>query len=103
MDDQDKKLAAEFGIDGFEEALQQDLLAQYYETLDLRLAMALEDRLSDEQLDEFEKLHDAGDDIVTENWLKAAIGDYDKIVADETEAVKADIKRTIAAVSPDKE
>ena len=103
FDQEDKKLISEFGMEGFDEAVAADLLGQYYETLNLRLAMAIEDRLSDEQLESFEKLHDAGDDITTENWLKSVVDDYDKIIADETTAVQADIKRTISSVRPNKD
>jgi hypothetical protein len=95
MDNEDKQLIAEFGLTSFSEAQQIELLSQYYETLDLYLSMALEERLSDEQLAEFEELHDAGDDAATLTWLKQTIGDYDRLVADETAAVKAAIKRSI--------
>lgn len=93
MNDDDKKLVAEFGIGTLPEAVQEELLGQYFETLELRLGMILEDQLSDEQLAQFEQVHDAGDDDATLTWLKTAIPNYDQLVADETEAVKADIKR----------
>jgi hypothetical protein len=98
FDEEDQQLISEFGMEGFDEAVVGDLLAQYYETLQLRVAMAIEDKLSDEQLAEFENLHDAGDDAAAGKWLKTAVSDYDKIVADETTAVKADIKRTLASI-----
>jgi len=94
--EEDKQLIAEFGLEKFDQDLQQGLLAQYYETVNMRVAMKLEDELSDEQLAEFEKVHDAGDDEATQQWLKSTITDYDKLVNDETEAVKADIKQMIA-------
>lgn len=95
MDSEDKQLIAEFGLTSFSKAQQIELLSQYYETLDLYLSMALEERLSDEQLAEFEELHDVGDDATTLAWLKRAIVDYDRLVADETAAVKAAIKRSM--------
>lgn len=97
MTDEDKALLTEFGIEGYNEDLQMELLSNYYETCDLRVGMMLEEQLNDDQLEEFEKLHDAGDDAATQAWLQSAIVNYDDIVAAETAAVKADIKRTMAA------
>ncbi|MBC7581530.1 hypothetical protein H7097_01525 [Aeromicrobium sp.] len=98
MDSEDKKLATEFGIENFDETVQMDLLGQYYEMLNLRLAMKFEDELSDAQMHEFEQIHDLGDDDLTENWLKTTVKQYDSIVDHETAAVKADLKTTIVAL-----
>ena len=98
FDDEDKRLITEFGLESFEESLQVELLSQYYETRDLRVSMALEDQLSDEQLEEFENLYTAADDAATMAWLKTTVVDYDTIVATETAAVKADILATMKSL-----
>lgn len=96
FDEEDKQLIQEFGLQTFDETAQRGLLQQYYATRDLRISMALEDKLTDEQLDEFEKLHEAGDDAATMQWLRTAVNDYDQVVSDETAALKADLKRSMA-------
>ena len=91
---EETQLIDELGLSHLPEDRQHYNIAKYYDTLNLRLSMVFEDRLSDEQLAEFEKLHDAGDDEAIQTWLHQAITDYDQVVADEEAALKQDIKRT---------
>lgn len=91
FDEQDKALIQELGLDKIGEEQQTAALASYYNALQTKVGMAVEDKLTDEQLAEFEKVSGAGDDEATAKWLKEAVGDYDQIVAAEA----ADLKKSI--------
>jgi hypothetical protein len=94
--EEDEALIKELGFDQVSDEQQAVSLQRFYETVQKRVGMALEDRLTEEQLAEFAKVSDKGDDKATEAWVRQAIPDYDKVIADETEAVKNDIKQTAA-------
>ena len=91
---EDQQLIEELGLSSLSEEQQKYNLANYYDTLEIRTSMALEEKLSDAQLGEFEKLHDAGNDDAVKTWLHQAIPDYDEVVAAEADSLKQDIKRT---------
>jgi len=86
----------ELGLSSLGEEQQKHNLANYYDTLEIRTSIALEEKLSDAQLGEFERLQEAGDDDAVMAWLRQAVPDYDTVVADEAESLKQDIKRTAA-------
>ncbi len=92
--EQDKTLIKELGLQNLSEDQQTLQLQKFYLALQKKVGMALEDKLSDEQLAEFEKVSDAGNDTVTADWLRQAIPDYDQVVASETADLKRSIKQT---------
>ncbi len=94
---QDKDLIKELNLQHLPEERQARQLQTFYETLHTKLSMAIEDALSDEQLLEFEKISDVGDDVAAKQWLEHAIPHYDKLLAAETEAFKTEIKKNAAA------
>jgi hypothetical protein len=55
--------------------------------------MAIEDRLTREQLAEFERLADANDDQAAAAWLRHAVANYDQVIADQTTALKQNISQ----------
>lgn len=92
--EEDKKLIEELGLSKLPEDRQLYYLSAYYETLSIRTSIALEEELSDEQLDEFEKLHEkAASDETIQEWLKNAIPKYDEIVAAEEKSLKHDLSQ----------
>ena len=64
----DDTLLEELGLMTLPEAERRQLLKQIYETLEMRVGMRLAERMSDQQLDEFEKFID-GDINYVEGFL----------------------------------
>lgn len=64
----DDSLLEELGLMALPKAERDQLLRQIYETLEMRVGMRLAERMSDQQLDEFERFID-GDMAFTENYL----------------------------------
>lgn len=93
LTEEEKQLIAELGFSSLPEDRQRHNLEVYYETLGLRLSAALEEELTDEQLAEFEDLHDSGaTDEVIQAWLQKAVPNYEEIVVSEEEALRQDLK-----------
>src|SRR6185437_15841470 len=74
------------------------MLAHIYETLELRVGMKLAEQMSDAQLDEFESFIDKNDEAGALKWLETNFPDYKKVVADELEKLKAEIKQQAPAI-----
>jgi len=64
----DDSLLEELGLMALPKQEREAMLRQIYETLEMRVGMRLAERMSDQQLDEFEKFID-GDIAFTENYL----------------------------------
>lgn len=64
----DDSLLQELGLASLPKEERDQLLKQIYETLEMRVGMRLAERMSDQQLDEFEKFID-GDVAFTEGYL----------------------------------
>lgn len=97
----DDNLLTELGLGGLPEAERRSLLAHLLETLELRVGMKLAQQLSDEELDAFEALLPTAKDSPEQvkqkeaaalKWLETHFPDYRKVVADELETLKAEIK-----------
>ena len=70
---------------------KRKMLAHIYETLELRVGMKLAHGMSDEQLNEFERLMDANDEAGALKWLETNVPNYKDVVASELAALKAEI------------
>ena len=88
----DNNLLVELGLGELPPAEKNKMLAHIYETLELRVGMNLASKMSDAQLDEFEGFIDKNDEKGALNWLETNFPDYKKVVADELEKLKAEIK-----------
>lgn len=66
----DDTLLEELGLMSLPKEERDAMLRQIYETLEMRVGMKLAERMSDQQLDEFERFID-GDIAFTENYLTA--------------------------------
>jgi hypothetical protein len=66
----DDTLLEELGLMSLPEEERRQLLKQIYETLEMRVGMRLAERMSDQQLDEFERFID-GDMTYVEEYLNA--------------------------------
>src|SRR3990172_5397373 len=88
----DDNLLKELGLAALPAAEKNKMLAHIYETLELRVGMRLAEQMSDAQLDEFEGFIDRNDEAGALNWLETNFPDYKKVVADELEKLKGEIK-----------
>jgi replicative superfamily II helicase len=95
---EDQKLIKELGLEDLSEAEQIVYLDEFLNTLDMRIGMAVEDALSDEQLAEFEKVSGKGDDEATAAWIKKAVPDFGGLVAKEQAALIKEIRESAARI-----
>lgn len=87
----DDKFLADIGLNDLPDDQKQAFLQHIYEELELRVGTKLSDGLSDQQLDEFEKIIDK-DQSVIDNWIAVHVQDYqnDEIFKRMQQALKLD-------------
>lgn len=71
----DDKFLADIGLNDLPDEQKQAFLQHIYEELELRVGTRLSDGLSDQQLEEFEKIIDR-DQATIESWLGAHVQDH---------------------------
>jgi len=71
----DDKFLADVGLADLPEDQKQAFLQHIYEELELRVGTKLSDGLSDQQLEEFEKIIDR-DQTTIDGWIAAHVQDY---------------------------
>ncbi len=89
----DDTLLEEIGLIALPKQDRDQLLRQIYETLEMRVGMRLAERMTDQQLDEFERFIDTNDEAGALKWLESNFPDYKQVVADELEKLKNEIKQ----------
>ncbi len=94
----DDNLLRELGLGDLPSAEKNKMLAHIYETLELRVGMKLAEQMTDAQLDEFEAFIDKNDEAGALHWLETNFPDYKKVVADELEKLKSEIKAQAPAI-----
>lgn len=94
----DDNLLQELGLGSLPAAEKNKMLAHIYETLELRVGMNLAQKMTDAQLDEFESYIDKNDEPGALAWLETNFPDYKKVVADELEKLKGEIKSQAPAI-----
>src|SRR5476651_2608553 len=94
----DDNLLQELGLGSLPPAEKNKMLAHIYETLELRVGMKLAEQMTDAQLDEFEAFIDKNDEAGALKWLETNFPDYKKVVADELEKLKSEIKAQAPAI-----
>src|ERR1035437_6295038 len=88
----DDNLLQELGLGSLPAVEKNKMLAHIYETLELRVGMKLAEQMTDAQLDEFEAFIDKNDEAGALHWLETNFPDYKKVVANELDKLKAEIK-----------
>ena len=88
----DDNLLQELGLGSLSTEDKRAMLGHIYETLEMRVGMTLAQQMSNEQLDEFEKFIDANDEAGALKWLETNFPDYKKVVANELDKLKSEIK-----------
>lgn len=94
----DDNLLKELGLGSLPAAEKNKMLGHIYETLELRVGMRLAEQMSDAQLDEFEGFIDRQDEAGALHWLESNFPDYKKVVAEELEKLKAEVKAQAPAI-----
>lgn len=87
----DDKFLADIGLNDLPDDQKQAFLQHIYEELELRVGTKLSDGLSDQQLEEFEKIIDR-DQVTIDTWLAAHVQDYanDEVFKRMQQALKLD-------------
>ncbi|GAC1392443.1 MAG: hypothetical protein NVSMB46_08320 [Candidatus Saccharimonadales bacterium] len=100
----DENLLKELGLGELPSEEKNKMLAQIYETLELRVGMKLAEQMTNEQLDEFESYIDKQDEAGALTWLETNFPDYKKVVGEELDVLKNEIKtaapQILAATQP---
>lgn len=89
----DDSLLEEIGLISLPKPDRDQMLRQIYETLEMRVGMRLAERMTDQQLDEFERFIDTNDEAGALKWLESNFPDYKQVVADELNKLKEEIKK----------
>ena len=87
----DDSLLTELGLAALPQEEKTSLLKHIYETLEMRVGMRLAERMTNAQLDEFERFFNAQDDAGAFRWLESNFPDYKDIVAEEYAKLKQEI------------
>lgn len=87
----DAGLLQELGLASLPQQERDDLLKHIYETLEMRVGMRLADKMTNEQLDEFEQYFEAKDDAGAFSWLESNFPNYKDIVQEEFDKLKTEI------------
>ena len=99
----DDNFLNELGLGALPSQEKNAMLRHILETLELRVGMKLAENMSNQQLSDFEKLMPKQDDAEDAKkqkeqqalkWLESSFPDYKKVVGDELETLKAEIKRS---------
>jgi len=87
----DDNLLKELGLGELPPAEKNKMLSHIYETLEMRVGMKLAEKMSNEQLDEFEGFIDKNDEAGALKWLETNFPNYKQVVAEELENLKTEI------------
>lgn len=88
----DNSLLEELGLGSLPTEEKNRMLSHIYETLEMRVGMKLAEKMSNEQLDEFEAFIDRNDEAGALKWLETNFPNYKDVVAQELNALKEEIK-----------
>ena len=94
----DDNLLQELGLGTLPAADKDKFLKHIYETLEMRVGTRLAERMSDQQLDEFETFIDHKDDAGAFHWLETNFPNYKEVVSEEFEKLKTEVKAVAADI-----
>jgi hypothetical protein len=89
----DDNLLTELGLQALPAEEKKALLKHIYETLEMRVGTTLARQMTDAQLDEFESFINSNDEAGALRWLETNFPNYKDVVAQEFEALKAEIRQ----------
>jgi hypothetical protein len=98
MDKIQENIIKEFGLEGMSQDAQNDVAAKMTESVLKRITVSVLERLSEEEIAEFEKLQEAGIPEDLDRFLKEKISDYEQMVQKIIIDFKEEIKETISGL-----
>lgn len=87
----DESLLRDLRLNSMSETDKNRLLTQIGNTLEARVGAAIVRKLSDAELEEFERIYAAGDPEAGTAWLQSRVPDLQKVTIDELRFLKAEI------------
>jgi hypothetical protein len=94
----DKAFLAGLGLGELPSEDQRSLLAAIYEELELTVVMRLSERMSDEELLDYETVVDSGDDERVLAWLQEHAPDYQEVVHRVLDEQMVELRRRRAEI-----
>ena len=88
----DENLLSELGLGGLPKPEKTAFLKHMYETLEMRVGTRLAERMSDQQMSEFEQYINSNDEQGAFHWLEANFPNYKQVVAEEFDKLKGEIQ-----------
>ena len=89
----DDNFLNELGLGALPPAEKNKMLAHIYETLEMRVGMRLAEKMTNEQLDEFEAFINKNDEAGALKWLETNFPNYKQVVAEELDKLKGEISQ----------
>src|SRR4029079_3452698 len=89
----DDNLLKELGLGTLPTDEKNKMLAQIYETLELRVGMKLAEQMTNDQLAEFEGYIDRQDEAGALKWLETNFPNYKDVVGQQLDALKDEVKQ----------
>jgi Protein of unknown function (DUF5663) len=87
----DNAFLEDVGLGALPQNEKNPMLQHIYEELELRVGVKLASGMTKEQLDEFEKFMNQGDQEGALNWLSTNFPDYKQVVSNELENLRKEI------------
>lgn len=94
----DYELLEELGLGELSQDAKDSLLRHLVDRLELNVGTVIASQLTDEQIDEFEKLVDNPDQNVALKWLQANYPGYKDVVKSELDKLKQELKSNASAI-----
>ncbi len=87
----DNDFLVTLGLGGLPVEEKNKLLQMIYERLEMNVGMRLAEKMTDQQLDEFEGFIDKNDEAGALHWLETNFPNYKDVVAEELEKLKKEV------------
>lgn len=94
----DEELLNTLGLAELKPEAKTSLLKHLVEELELNVGTVIAAKLNDDQIEQFEKLIDGGDQAQALAWLQQNYPDYKQVVQAELEKLKEQIKTNAPAI-----
>jgi hypothetical protein len=88
----DNEFLQSLGLGGLPVEEKNRLLQMIYERLEMNVGMRLAEKMTDQQLDEFEGFIDRNDEAGALKWLETNFPNYKDVVAEELEKLKGEVQ-----------
>lgn len=94
----DDNLLAELGLGSLPKPEKTAFLKHMYETLEMRVGTRLAERMSEQQMSEFEQFISGNDEQGAFKWLEGNFPDYKDVVAEEFDKLKGEIRPLVPQI-----